>query len=338
MPTMLNPPRSLPAREMVVPLLSVIVVAVMPLFVWSRLPDPVAIHWGLDGRPDGSAPLVVDVVLLAVVTALVTLLPLLSVGRADRRTARTMLALSHGMGVFFILLRRSTIDRNLDAVVWTDAGAIGLLDLVVMFVGALPAALVGWWLGGRHPDLPRPVRDVLHVTLPSDGRLLWTGRQGSQVARLVGPALLALGAGLTALRIASETLMVGGALMLVGLVLWWFTSIAVAVGPAGLKVRFGPLGWPRIHVPLEAIDGIEVEDVEPLAFGGWGYRVVPGARAVVIRRGIGLRVRRSGQPDLVVTVDDAATAAGVLAAHVAHHREGERGSTGQGSGSVSGGE
>jgi hypothetical protein len=331
MPTTLHPPRSLPVRELVVPLLSVLAVAVMPLLVWSRLPDPVAIHWSLDGRPDGSAPLVVDAVLLAVVTALVTLLPLLAVGRADRRTARTMLALSHGMGVFFILLRWSTIDRNLDVMVWTDAGAIGLLDLVVMFVIASPSALLGWWLGGRHPDLPRPVRDVPNVTLPSDGRLLWTGRQGSQVARLLGPALLALGGGFTALRIAAETLVVGGTLMLVGLALWWFTSIAVSVGPAGMKVRFGPLGWPRIHVPLEAIVGIEVEDVEPLAFGGWGYRVVPGARAVVIRRGVGLRVRRSGQPDLVVTVDDAATAAGVLAAHVAQHREGEgeRGSTGQ---------
>jgi hypothetical protein len=318
--TVLHPPRSLPVRELVVPVLATLVVAVMPLLAWSRLPDPVAVHWGLDGRPDGSAPLVVDVVLLAGLTALVTLLPLIAVMRSDRRTARTMLSLSHGMAAVFVLLRWRTIERNLDAAIWTDAGSLAILDVALLLLGAVPAALLGWWLGGRHPDLPRQVPAFLPQVLPPDGRLIWVGRQAWPVARVLGPVLIAAGGAGVASRLGAETSLIGGTLILVGILMWWFTSIAVAAGPGGLKVRFGPLGWPAIRVPLATIEGVELEEVEPLAYGGWGYRAVPGVRAVVIRRGIGLRVGRSGRPDLVVTVDDASTAAGVLAAHLAAHR------------------
>jgi len=321
----LHPPRALLVRELALPLLALLVVAVLPLLVWSRLPDPIAVHWGVDGLPDGSAPVVVDAVLMAVAAALVAFLPPLAAARGDRGTARAMLALSHGMAALLVLLRWSTLERNLDATVWTEAGTTSLLDVVLLLLLAAPFALIGWWLGGRHPDLPRPIRAVLPFQLPLDGHLLWTGRQAWPFARVLGSVLVAGGAAITATRYAAGTMAAGGTLILIGLLLWMTTSIAVSTGPAGLKVRFGPLGWPAIHVPLAEIDGIEVEDVEPLAYGGWGYRVTPGVRAVVIRRGSGLRVRRTGRADLVVTVDDAATAAGVLAAHLADHRRGEQG-------------
>ena len=329
MATTLHPPRALAPRELVVPLLGTFAVLLIPLLARSELPDPVAIHWGIDGRPDGSAPLVVDVVLMWVLAALVALLPLLAVLRGDRATARTMLALSHGMAAFFTVLRWRTVALNRGAITWTDAGSLTLLDLTLLLAAAAPFALLGWWLGGRHPELPRPVRTVVPLPLPADGQLVWTGHQSWSVARLAGPGLIVGGALATAVRVAPETLVVGLTLVLVGVVLWWFTAITVAAGPAGLKVRFGPFHWPAVRVPLAAIEGLEVVDVEPMAYGGWGYRVVPGARAVVIRRGVGLRVCRKGRPDLVVTVDDAATAAGVLAAHLAEApgggQAGERG-------------
>ena len=320
MATTLHPPRSLPARELVVPVLAVLAAVVLPLLAWPRLPDPIAIHWGLDGRPDGSAPLVVDVALFAVLTVLIALLPLVAVVRAHRDAARTMLTLSHGMGAFFALLRWRTLELNLDVTSWEAAGSLTLLDIALLLGLAAPFGFIGWWLGGLHPELPRAVREVVPQTLPSDGQLVWVGHQAWSVARVAGPVLILAGGFTTAVRVAAETLLIGGTLVLVGVMLWWFTSITVATGPAGLKVRFGPLGWPAIRVPLAAIEGIEIEEVEPMAYGGWGYRAMPGVRAVVIRRGIGMRVRRAGQPDLVVTVDDAATAAGVLAAHLASER------------------
>lgn len=331
MTTTLHPPRPrVPARELVVPLLAVLVVAIAPVAVWSRLPDPVAIHWGIDGRPDGSAPLLLDALLLAVTTALVSVLPLLSAASADRRVARLLVGLAHGMAGLFVLLRLRTLQLNLEAPRWEDVGTLTIGDLGVMVLITAPLIALGWWLGGRHADVVRATRPVVVPALPAEGRLLWVGHQSWPVGRVIGPLAIIAGGAVTALRIAPETLLVGATLALTGVAVWWFTSITVAVGPVGLKVRFGPFGWPRVRVPLDVVEAVEVEDVEPMAYGGWGYRVMPGVRAVVIRRGPGLRVRRAGGADLVVTVDDAATAAGVLAAHVAAARSGDgRGNGGE---------
>ncbi len=316
MPATLHPPRALQLREVALPAIATVAVLVMPVAVWSELPDPIAIHWGIDGRPDGSAPLVVDVGLMALFTALVALLPLLAVLRGDRATARMMLALAHGMSAFFLALRWRTLALNRGVEQWSDAGSLTLFDLAMLTLLAAPLGVLGWWLGGRHPELPRPQHTVVPVSLPHDGQLVWVGRQSWAFARLVSPVRVAVGGLVSAIRVAPETLLLGATLVAVGVVVWWATSITVAVGPSGVKIRFGPFGWPVLRVRLADIDGVAVVDVEPMAYGGWGYRVVPGTRAVVIRRGIGLKVARRGRADLVVTVDDAATAAGVLVAHL----------------------
>lgn len=318
MPTTLHPPRPpVPRRELVLPLLAVAYAAIEPWRLRARLPDPIAIHWGIDGMPDGNAPLVVDALVMLVATALVALVPLLAAGGADRRDARLLVAVGQGMGAFFLLLRHRTLALNLDASVWSDAGALTLLDLGVLALLVLPAAALGWWIAGARPERVRQVREPARVALPSDADLAWVGHQSWPLGRLLGPLLAAAGAALTAVRVTPDGLIIGATLAFTGLLVWGLTSITVAVGPAGLRVRFGPLGWPGVRVPLDSITGVELEDVEPLSYGGWGYRILPGVRAVVIRRGEALRVTRSGRPDLIVTVDDAATAAAVLAAHVA---------------------
>jgi hypothetical protein len=316
--TTLHPTRRRIQRaELVVPAIAVLAAVVTPLLVAGRLPDPLAIHWGLDGRPDGSGPLVLDVTVLAVATAVVTLLPLWSAARADGSAARLLVALAHGMAGLFAFLRLRTLQLNLDAADWTAAGALGAGDLLLAAVAVVPLGALGWWLGGRHPAIERERRTVAAVELPSDGRLVWVGTQTWPAGGAVALVLVVAGGLLSAVRIAPEALTAGAALVIAGLLVRLLTSISLAVGPAGLVVRFGPLGWPRVRVPLADVVAVEVEDVEPMAYGGWGYRVMPGVRAVVIRRGVGLRVRRGDRPDLIVTVDGAADAAGVLAAHVA---------------------
>jgi hypothetical protein len=75
----------------------------------------------------------------------------------------------------------------------------------------------------------------------------------------------------------------------------------------------------RLHVPIAEIttvDAIVVDPLDPLAHGGWGIRLLPGLRAVVFRRGPGIRVVTADGRATIVTIDGAAEAAGVLRAHL----------------------
>ncbi|MGA5356075.1 hypothetical protein [Streptomyces purpurascens] len=101
--------------------------------------------------------------------------------------------------------------------------------------------------------------------------------------------------------------LVGGVLCL------GFARLYVTVGRQGLTVTPGRLPWPRIRVPLEAMACASHREVDALGdFGGWGYRIRPGASGVILRSGSTLFVRRAGGWDFAVTVDDAATAAALL--------------------------
>lgn len=305
------------AAERAVPLAAIAATVLLPLSYLGSLPDPVAIHWGIDGRPDGHGPLWLDVTLIAALTALVSLLSLWGAGRADRRPARLLVGIGHASAALFVGLRWVTLQANAGADDWTRAGdvtgtTVSLVSAVAMLVG-----LGGWVLARNRPEHVRATRAVVATPMAPGETAAWFGDQSWGIGTAV--SMLALvGAAATAVLVPPPGRGVTiGSLVLVAVALATFTRIRVAIGPHGLTVRFGILGVPRQHVALTDIEAVEVEDVEPLAYGGWGYRVVPGARAIVIRRGPGLRIRRRGRADLLVTVDDADVAAGVLAAHLA---------------------
>jgi hypothetical protein len=91
------------------------------------------------------------------------------------------------------------------------------------------------------------------------------------------------------------------------------SSAVVSVDDDGVTIR-SPLGWPRIRIPLDEVVRADVTEVRPLRdFGGWGWRVGwHGRVGVVLRRGESLLIERTGGRSVVVTVDDAPTAAGTI--------------------------
>jgi len=305
-------------REAAVPVLAILAVALLPLAFLAELPDPIAVHWGLDGRPDGSAPLGFDLIALVLLVALLGLVPLWAAGTADRAAARTLVALAHGTAVLLVALRWFVLQANRGVDDWRDAAPLRPAYAVAVLLLVACAAAFGWWVSRARPAQV-VVRRTIEPTPTGEGeQLAWVGGQTSHFATLLLPvAVLAGGlfAVLTGVRgawsVAATTVVVAG---LIATVL----RIEVAVGVTGLTVRFGALRWPRIHVDLDQVEHVVVEHVEPLAFGGWGYRWMPGVIAVVIRRGEAIRVVRRGARDLVVTVDGAQAAAGVLAAHLPH--------------------
>jgi hypothetical protein len=303
-------------REAFLPALAVVVAVVLPFAYRGRLPDPIATHWGMDGLPDASLPLVVDHVLLAIIVLLAAVLPLWSADRVDHVIARTLVAASNALSGLFVALRWWTLEVNADAQVWTDASALTLRGGAAVFVVTVLAGGFGWWAARERPDRPVMSERAVPMAVPVGEALVWVGGQQAKVGPSVAGLAVIVALGLFATLPPAGPLVVGVVVGVIVLVVVTFASIRAVIGPAGLTVRFGPLGLPRLHVPVEDIVEVRVEHIEPMSYGGWGYRVMPGVRAVVIRRGEGIRVVRRAGPDLLVTIDGAQSAAGALAAQL----------------------
>lgn len=303
--------------EEVLPNLAVLVTLVAPLSVWNRLPDPMASHWDLSGVPDASLARVADTALLCVAAAAVAYGPIVAARFPMPRSQARVLVGAAGFGsVLLAGVRIASVRANLDAPTWEAASTLSGWTLLVALAAAVVAGLLGALAAGSRPDPPPPVTEApARVTVASGEAVVWvggaTGRTPVTVALvlLVGAAL-----GVVLAPPAPRTILVI-VLPVVALAVAAFGQVRVTAGPRGLSVACGWLGWPRLRVPIEQIADVVVEDVAPMSYGGWGLRQVPGVTAVVVRRGEGLRIERRGGRAFVVTVDDAARAAGVLLAH-----------------------
>lgn len=309
--------------EAAFPAVASVTAVVAPLVVFDRLPDPIASHWGWSGGPDGSLPLLLDAVLLATVTAVVALGPLLAArGAVPRDLARLLVGVAGAAGVFLAGLRVASVQANLDAPAWEAAASLPGATLAVTAVGAMLAAAVGAWAAGDRPDRSPELSAPDDVEVQPGEAIVWSGvasSRGGIAATLVAVGLLV--AGVAVVPAEGRSIVVG--LLALGVLLaGTLGQVRVTVGPAGLTARLGWLGLPRVHVPITDVEAVRVEKVVPYEYGGWGYRVVPGARAIVVRKGPGLRIERRSRPALVVTVDGAAEAAGVLLAHRAAAADG----------------
>lgn len=307
--------------EWAVPTLAVLSVPLLSLLYADRIPDPMAIHWGADGQPDGSGPVWVDAVLTTTVTAFLGLGPLVALRAVrNRDLVRILVASAHGIAVFMAGLHWATLLHNAGAQRWQDASGFGPGSFAAVAGVSLLSAGLGWVAAGDRPEAEVPTREPAEVAIAHGEDVVWSGRAAGRlvVAVSLGAAVGAAAILLTVPGISGVVLAAGTAALVaaIGLTL---TSARVVIGPRGVRASLGALGWPRHRVALDEVTGVDVIEVEPAAFGGWGYRVIPGARALIVRRGEGLRVRRADAPDLVVTVDDARTGAGVLLAHLRQH-------------------
>lgn len=315
-----DPPRARHRRvaELVFPVLAAVTTAIAPLVVRGRLPEPVAGHWDLRGVPDGSVPFAADLLLLFLLTVLIGFGPLAVVARnpMPRTMARLHVALTGVCAASFGGLRLMTLAANLDAPTWQQAGTLANTWLWVTLVALVVAGALGWWAAGDRPDRRPDTLPITDVEVRTGEAVIWSGSSTSRIGPIVVLAVLVPTALLTLVvhqPAARVSLIVTGVTLLLAASM--LSRVRVTVGPAGLTARLGALGWPRAHVPIDEVAAVGVERVEPMTYGGWGWRVVPGATAIVVRRGPGLRIERTNGRALVVAVDGAAEAAGVLEAH-----------------------
>jgi hypothetical protein len=104
----------------------------------------------------------------------------------------------------------------------------------------------------------------------------------------------------------------------------WFSRIVVCADRFGLTVRYGP-GWPSTRIGLDRISSAHSIDMQPMKWGGWGYRgSVRFFRraAIVLRKGKGIRLDLTNGAVFAVTIDDAETGAQLLNSLVAQSSRG----------------
>lgn len=313
---------------LLVPLAVFVALAAAQAVLLPLLPDPLATHWGLTGGPDGFTPAaVVPLLTLAVgggVTALLGGIGLAQLRTARGRTHRLLAAaVWFEVGVLSAVLFGSTLLQvGLD-----DARDVGSVTWLVVggFAAGIVLGAAAWALVPDLPDegpaaaAPEPLR------LAEDERAVWMqtvtmARTGLLVLGGALAVLVAVSAGTAIADVATSgapstaTWITIGCALLVAALVATTLVYRVRVDDAGLDVR-APIGWPRVRIPRAEIASAEVAYVDPMGeYGGWGWRYgMSSGWGVVMRAGEALRVTRTNGRVFTVTVDDAETAAALLA-------------------------
>lgn len=283
-----------------------------------RLPDPMALHWGVDGvdRVGSLSGHLLPFMITSVVLCIPAIVLALVVKGAARRG---MVGMSAGMAAMMAGIFVGVTAIQLDA---PDAYSISSPGAPI--VGALLAAVaigaLATWLAGR--DAPAPSSqsvpdDATRLPLAEGTSAVWSAPLPS--IPIVFPISVI---GLLMVMAVAMGVLTGDWWLLVfpaliGAIFLVTAGWRVQVDRTGLTLR-SILGWPRYHVPADEIVRADVTQVRPIPeFGGWGMRIGhsgahSGALGFVSRTGQALGVERTGNRRVVVTVDRAAQAAALL--------------------------
>jgi hypothetical protein len=222
---------------------------------------------------------------------------------------RLMVAVAYGESGLLGYLFPATLFANADI---PDAADVRLpmWQLAVALACALPAAAAGWLLAGADaPPAARPADEPHRLPLGEGEVATWTRTVTSRVLLAVGLALACGGAAL-AFTVSPGS---GLPMAVIGVIAVLLSGCRVTADRRGLTVSPPVVRLPRLRVPLGRIEEATSRQVSAHGdFGGWGYRIRPGRRGVVLRSGDALCLRLSTGKEFVVTVDDARTAAALL--------------------------
>lgn len=304
-------------RHVLVPAIALAAIPVTSFVLADRLPSPIARHWGAGGVADGSGGLWAATLLVTGIAAVVAVGSLVAVRSAsDTGTARGLVATAHAIAVGIASLHATTLAVQMGLDDWRAAELPFSSVVLALLVPGLVAGVVGWLLAADlHVDRERTALPVEEVEVEAGEAVLWSGRSEATWQPIAASVLVVLAVlvhmGTSGATWAAPVLVVAALLVLVS------GRATVTVGPAGARVRGGVVPfWPRVDVPLEEVTDVRVEVVDVLTYGGLGYRVRPGVRAVVTWPGEAVRIDQRDGASLVVTLPGARTAAGVLQAHV----------------------
>jgi hypothetical protein len=288
------------------------------------LPDPIAVHWGADGTPDGfGSPAGFPVLMAAVALLWAAFAWAISrtMGPSGKPTVNQRLILAVGWFLSIVLtvtLAGSVlIQRGLEDA--TDAPSIVPL-LLAGFGGGILMSVVAWFVLPASAPAPEPDPASLPVLdLADTQRGTWMQHAAPRRAMagfLIVVMTVAVTAGGFALWFAAP--LWAAAVYVVLTVALTIVSVAslywrVRIDARGFMAS-SVIGFPRFTIPLEQVASAAQIDVRAgRDFGGWGVRWGGRRRfGVITRSGEALEVRRKDGRAVVVTVSQAESGAALL--------------------------
>lgn len=289
--------------------LAPVAVLVVAAAVRGELPNPTASHWDFHGRPNGTASptalFAVTIAVSGVIAMAVCLLTWLA-----RRPTYLLGPILVGLGWLVALTYTSSVVPARGAA-YAAQVHLGWYWILLVLGGALVLGHAAWLLTPEPPDRgtqvgPTPIR------LAVGEHVEWIGSAHSAAFRVLSVAALAAAGALALVRwpfaIGCGVL----AVLLAGMSL-----LTVRIDDRGLHTLWSVAGWPRSTIRLDTIVSVRAQTIEPMQWGGWGYRVGRHGVAAVLRRGPGLVIERRGHMPYAVTVDDADEGAALLNALLA---------------------
>ncbi|NLA65029.1 MAG: DUF1648 domain-containing protein [Leucobacter sp.] len=303
-------------------------VATLVTAMWvPRMPDPMAVHWGADFRPDGFGPPWSNVALSLGTGLLLTAMYFLQHLQRARPGAaqwgpmhRFLPAMILGTVTLLQVISVATAWLQLDAVHATETPATGWV-IMIAFVLWVSVSVVAYLVQPKlRIDAPETAF-TQPMPLKADERAIWFGeaRAAKPFVYVMGPSIAVLfGATVWLFSIGAEPIAAWitlGCTALLAVLFLTNTWFRVRVDRSGLTAR-SAVGWPVYRVPIEDVKAVRVVEINPFAeYGGWGVRHSPNGFGIVLRAGEGIVVdRHSRSRTFAVTVDDAASAGSLLAA------------------------
>ncbi|MFF2655569.1 DUF1648 domain-containing protein [Streptomyces sp. NPDC058045] len=287
---------------------AIVVYAVTALTRYDRLPARMATHFTFDGTADGfsgrDTALWSDAAILAGLGVLFAVLALVKKQQTFRLT--TPIGFATAVMVGYPLV--ATLVAHSD-VKDPHTVQLPLWQMLVALVLAVGAGALAWRLIGKGSPIGSTGPPTPSLPLAEGEAAVWTRHLVSR--GLLIPSLGVALCGVVAL--AFEIWPAGPLIILAGLLPAAFGAVRVTVDQRGLTVSSTLIPRPRLTVPLSRITGARSTRVQAIGdFGGWGYRIAPGRRGVVLRSGEALSVATTQDREYVVTIDDSATAAALL--------------------------
>ena len=303
--------RGVAAAALVLPL----VVFCGSWWLWrDLLPARVATHWSGLGAADDSARTgtvftVVLVVLLVCAAAGIVVAALPRLGAGPRRSILAAAGFCSGLALAGWLLPAWLTIRA------GSASAAVLGPWLIVLVVAPAYALVPYW--SAPPVVHEFDRAGSSTSVPPAGLpRSWSTTLTPELFRWLAIGTLvpvaAVAAAMAVSGLQWELLPLLLVLLAAVAVMAAFLRVHVVVDDRGLRVTSGLGGLPIKRIRPEQVQGVETTELIPARWGGWGYRVMPGRSALILRTGPGLVVTTTAGKQFAVSLDEPEVPAALL--------------------------